>query len=874
MKQQHPASLNAVLLSLWLVLLSPSLSWALTAADTVIRNQASATFKDETGTVYSVTSNMVETLVQPVAGLELTQSQSKLGSAGGTVEFPHVLTNTGNNTDTYTLSTAQVTGDDFDFSTVSFYADANQDGQADDLASPISDTPVLKAGESFAFVAIAMLPGSVANSHAGEFSLTGSSHFTPTTQASNQDTVVVTDQAIMDVTKALSAHAGIAGSGTYTVTLRYHNRSLVPASNVVLMDALPVGMEYVANSARWSESGATVLTDANPTDAQGSLQTIRYCAYDSSCVGIPEAQKDADTDTRNQVTAILTDVVPDSRGEVRFEVRIANGLPVSTLINTAEYEFNDGTNTSDRYLSNAVRFDVTQTVGVVANGSASSNVDGTLEPVAGSMTGSTAVFHDFIWNTGNGADSFDLALSGSSFPAGTVFQLFHADGFTPLLDTNGNGIPDTGERATGSVYEVVVKAFLPVGASGANLEVTLLATSFKDNAKANPVVNQLTILASAGGVDLTNHAALGMAGVAGAGAGPEATPVTTNSAMPGTTTRFTLYVNNTSSAADNFDLGVSTDPTFAAINLPAGWLVNFSDDQGNTLANTGSMAANTGKLVYADVSIPADAGVMSAALYFRVVSTVTGASDIKLDAVMVGEVTDVVLFPDNEGQVLPGGIIVYSHWVVNQGNQAQANIAFSHTDGSAGWQTVLYEDTDANGVLSGGDVRLSTLANLAVGETRLIFAKVHAAATLPMGAMNVSTLTASWNGGADNTSATDTTTTNRSDVAIRKEQATDTNCDGTPDTAFSFSGFAVEPGQCAIYRLTATNTGAESIRNVRIQDATPAYTAFITAGGLPQLSQGALVAPISNGGRGAIIGAMGTLNAGYSATLTFGIRVE
>lgn len=874
MKKQHPASLDAVLISLWLVLLLPSLSWALTAVDTVIRNQASATFKDETGTVYSVTSNMVETLVQQVAGVELAQSQSKLGSAGGSVEFPHILTNTGNGSDSYSLSASQVNGDDFDFSSISFYADANQDGQADNPNSPISSTPVLKAGESFAFVAIAILPGSVSNNNAGELSLIASSQFTPAIQASNQDTAVVTDQAIMDVTKAMSAHAGKSGSGTYTVTLRYHNRSLVAASNIVLMDALPAGMEYVANSARWSESGTTVLTDASPTDVQGSLQTIRYCAYHSSCVGIPEAQKDADTDTSNQVTAILGEVVPDSRGEIRFEVRIANGLPVSSLINTAEYEFHDGTNTSDRYLSNPVRFDVTQTVGVVTNGSNTSNADGTLEPVTGSMSGNTAMFHDFIWNTGNGVDSFDLTLSGSSFPAGTVFQLFHADGFTPLLDTNGNGTPDTGERNAGTVYEVVVKAFLPVGASGANLQVTLLATSFKDNAKSNPVINQLTVAAGSGGVDLTNHAALGMAGVAGAGAGPEATPVTTNSAMPGTTTRFTLYVNNTSNAADNFDLSVSTDPTFATISLPDGWAVDFSDDQGNTLANTGSMAASAGKLVYADVSIPADAGVMSAALYFRAVSPVTGVSDIKLDAVMVGEVTDVVLFPDNEGQVLPGGVVVYSHWVVNQGNQAQTGITFDAVDGNAGWQTVLYDDTDGDGVLSGGDTRLSTLATLAVGETRLVFAKVHAAATLPMGAMNVSTITASWNGGAESTSATDTTTTNRTDVVIRKEQATDNNCDGTPDTAFSFSGFAVEPGQCAIYRLTATNTGVETIRNVRIQDATPAYTAFITAGGLPQLSQGALVAPINHGDRGAIIGAMGSLNAGYSATLTFGIEVE
>ncbi|MBU0654645.1 MAG: DUF11 domain-containing protein [Gammaproteobacteria bacterium] len=875
MKKWHPRNLNAVLATILVGVLSPSLGWALTAADTMIKNQASATFKDETGTVYSVTSNMVETLVQQVAGLELNQSQSKLASAGGTVEFPHTVTNTGNGDDSYNLSGSNLGSDDYDFSNVIFYADANQDGQADDLASPITQTPVLKAGESFSFVSIASVPASVSSGNTGQYSLTGGSVHTPAATVSNTDTANITDQAIVDVTKALSAAAGKAGSGNYTVTLRYHNRSQVSAANVAILDALPAGMEYVPGSARWSESGVTILTDVDPTDMQGSVQTIRYCAYDSSCSGIAEAQQDVDSDTTNQVTAVISEVAPDSRGEVRFEVRIANGQLPAVLVNTAEYEYYDGAATTDRFPTNSVRFDVTQVAGVITNGSNASNVNGTNEPIeaGGILQNGAAVFHDFVWNTGNGPDSFDLTLTGSSFPAGTVFQLYHTDGYTPMLDNNGNSIPDTGTRAAGSVYEVVLKAILPPGASGGDYSVTLVATSFRNAGKSDPAINHLTSI-TANGVDLTNNAALGNAGVAGAGAGPEANAVTTNIVMPGATTRFTLYVNNTSASADNFDLSASTDSSFATIAVPAGWKVTFMDDAGNAIANTGIMAANSAKLVYADVRAPADAGVGLASLYFRVISPVTGATDIKHDAITVGEVGDVVLSPDNQGQLLPGGVIVYSHWLVNQGNIDQDNVTFSFNDGSDGWQSLLYADTDGNGVLSGGDARLSAIANLAVGESRLIFAKVHAAATLPMGAINVTTITASWNGGADSNSATDTTMTNRSDISIRKEQAPDANCNGSPDAAFSYSHFAAGPGECIIYRLTAVNTGAETMHNVRIQDKTPAYTSFITAGGLPSLSQGGLAAPISNGSRGEIIGAMGSLDPGYSATLTFGIEIE
>lgn len=876
MKKRHPSNLNVVFASLLISALFPSLGWALTAADTLIKNQASATFKDETGQVYSVTSNMVETLVQQVAGMELTQSQTKLASAGGTVEFPHTVTNTGNGDDRYNLSFSNATGDDYDFSNVVFYADNNQDGQADDLATPLTITPVLKAGESFSFVAIASVPSGLADSDSGQYTLTAGSNFTPTTNTSNIDTANITDQAIMDVTKSISANAGKAGSGNYTVTLRYHNRSQVTAANAYLLDALPTGMEYVPGSARWSESGTTVLTDADPTDVQGTLQTIRYCAYDSSCTGIPEAQQDADSSTSNQVTAIISEIVPDSRGEIRFEVRIANGLAPSILINTAEFEYYDGTTTTSRFNTNSVRFEVTQTAGVITNGSISSNVDLTAEPIEVSniLQNGTAVFHDFVWNTGNGPDSFDITLSGSTFPSGTVFQLYQSDGYTPLLDNNGNGTPDTGTHSAGSVYEVVVKATLPPGASGGNYNVTLTATSFKNRNKSNPAINHLTSITTHS-VDLTNNAALGQSGVAGDGAGPETNAVTTNSVMPGHTTRFTLYVNNTSGSTDNYDLNVSTDSSFANLTLPASWTVTFMDAAGHSIANTGIIAANSSKLVYADVSVPADAGSSLTALYFRALSPVTGVSDIKHDAVTVGEVTDVILYPDNEGQVLPGGIIIYSHWLTNQGNTDQSNISFSYTDGSDGWQSILYEDTDGNGVLSNGDARLTTVASLAVGESRLIFAKIHAAATLPMGAINVTTITASWNGGADTNQATDTTMTNRSDVSIRKEQAPDLDCNGIPDTAYRYDGFDAEPGTCIVYRLTAVNTGAETMHNVQIQDATPAYTRFnVVSGVVPKLSQGSLATPISNGSRGEIIGAMGSLDSGYSATLTFGIEIE
>ncbi|WP_298610491.1 hypothetical protein [uncultured Thiothrix sp.] len=895
MSKNQLNNLNRLLLLLVMsFVLIPLQTWALTAANTLIRNQASATFKDEAGTAYSVTSNMVETLVQQVAGLELVQTQTKLASSGATVEFPHVVTNTGNGDDSFSLASAEMTGDSFDFATVKFYADANQDGQADDLSSPITKTPLLKSGESFSFVAIAEVPASLSDATTGKYTLTAASAFTPTTQKTNVDTAEVNSSAVLDVTKSMSATQGTAGSGNYTVTLRYHNSSALDASNVTLIDALPIGMTYVANSARWSESSSTILSDANPSDVQGSVQTITYCAYNSSCTGLPEATQDADTNSTNQVTAIISQVAAGVTGELRFEVKIAANVPASILTNTGEYLFNDGTATTPSFNTNPVKFEVLQDVGVITNGSLYTSNDGDDEPILSNpiSQGGTAIFRDYVWNKGNGVDSFDLSFSNSSFPAGTVLHMFQADGNTPLLDTNGNGIPDTGNLDPNTNALIIIKATLPASVNGGTpYSVTLNATSFKDNSVSNPAINTLTYIGSSQ-VDLTNNTALSTLvvqtrsvsypttpqqptiNVPGEGMGPEPEPVTVNNLMPGSKTEFVLYVNNTYINADNYNLQVSTDSSFSTITLPTGWKVRFLDEQAKVITNTGPIPSQGNKRVFAEVTAPANATSSIIHLYFRVLSPTTGASDIKHDAVAVGAITDLVLYPDNTGQILPGGSIVYSHWLSNQGNVDKANISLTTTDEQAGWTSLLYADTDGNGVLSGGDQRLSNLANLAVGDTMLIFAKVLAASDIQMGLANITTVKATWDNGASSVQALDITTTNSSDVSIRKQQALDSNCDGSPETGFTHALFTAEPGQCVVYQLTATNTGAEEVRNVRIQDATPAYTFFNTAGGLPQMSQGSLAHAINQGSTGDITGVVGTLAAGNNASLTFAIKIQ
>ena len=275
-------------------------------------------------------------------------------------------------------------------------------------------------------------------------------------------------------------------------------------------------------------------------------------------------------------------------------------------------------------------------------------------------------------------------LSGSNFPAGTTFALFQTDGVTPLLDSNGDSIPDTGPLAAGAVYQVVVKATLAASApAGAGpYSVTLTATSNTDPAKSNPVLNTLTTIA-ANTVDLTNNVSVLGGATAAQGLGSTgATVITTNTVTPSSTTatqsRFQLYINNTSSVADSYNLSVTSA-------IPTGWSVTFAADGGGgggggacattgaALTNTGTIAASGNRLVCAIVNVPAtNSNNATAGNYdftFRVQSAVTAtAFDTKVDRVTVNALHNVTLTPNGAQQTFPGGSVTYTHVLKNNGN--------------------------------------------------------------------------------------------------------------------------------------------------------------------------------------------------------------
>jgi uncharacterized repeat protein (TIGR01451 family) len=898
-------------------------------AGTTIGNQAAATYTDASLTPRTATSNTVTTIVQQVAGFTLTASQTKSASAGSSVNFPHTILNTGNGTDSFALTNGTATGTPA-LTAQTYYIDANCDGIADN-ATPITSISGVLPGASACFVAVTSVP--VTNTTTGTIVVNAASGYTPAVTATNTDTVNVTTQAVINVTKSISQPSGLPGTTPVTYTLTFTNTGNAAATNVILADFLPANATYVAGTAKLN--GAGIADSA--TAADGTAGHV----FD---FGVTLA---------GRATAIISSVAAGQSGTLAFSVTMGQATapvtPPSVISNQARYCYNDGVavqpvttcTTANVETSatagsgaptNTANFTVLQLGAVAANADAVSILAGGVTPtfdtvtVASATQGATVTFTDYIHNNGNGMDTFNITLASGNFPAGTTFLLFKSDGVTPLTDTNSipDGIVDTGPMAAGAAYAVVVKATLSSSATGGGAYTAVLtATSTFDPTKSDPVNDVLTTIAP-NTVDLTTGFPVGTiatptatAGAQGFGAGPSLASVTGgNPVNPGGTVTYPLFINNTSPVADTYAI-----TTTAA--LPAGWSVAYYADAsagacttlGATVTNTGVINGVTGgvsanKVVCAVVTVAATGTTSYPGtnnITFQALSPTTGAIDTKLETVKVNTVRSITLTPPNSGQVFPSGSVTYAHILTNNGNvtEAAATSTITMTDPlsgvTTGWNNVIYWDANNNGILDASDpivsgTTLNALAGattdgvavaigggLLPGKSIRLFVKVLAPGSAAAGDIDTSSLTATTTGLVNTIAApgvvvaADTTTVIVGQVLMTKTQALDTGCTGlagpyTYSTASITTGAV--PGSCVLYQITATNVGTADVTTVIVSDATPANTTYKVGGvSTAATTVGSITAP-GDGTAGTISATVGTLAPAASAVITFGVKIN
>lgn len=185
----------------------------------------------------------------------------------------------------------------------------------------------------------------------------------------------------------------------------------------------------------------------------------------------------------------------------------------------------------------------------------------------------------------------------------------------------------------------------------------------------------------------------------------------------------------------------------------------------------------------------------------------------------------------------------YTTTITNNGNQAESGLTFTITDSDTGDNitvgTVTYDPTPAT-PNSGDEVTLTADGNgvytipgeiAANGGTGSITYTVETDDATPD--TNNTTVQIIPADGANNdapTVATVIDTTEVKAMTLLKEQARDEACDGTADAAFSTADLNnVIPGQCIVYRITATNPFTDKVlTNVTISDAASRWSAGAT----------------------------------------------
>ena len=856
----------------------PSLGFAAPLAGDIISNMAIGEYTEDGSTVVQTSrSNLVQTTIIPVASFNLQANRSQNAVAGQTVRFNHILTNTGNIADRYTLTAVNVnSGDNFDYNNLKIYLDANQDGIADGDAIT---SYALAAGQSVGIMVEGVIPSSgVATGNNAVITLTATSNRT-TTSTSNTDTATISDKAVLVVRKSFVTDAS---GNLIAVRIDYENKASIATGQVDLTDVLNTGLSYKTGNEIWNGQAL------NPASGNNDPAGINYYL---------------DTDGKT-VRATLASVTANSSGYIQFGI---NRLQTAAgkIPNTVNINYNNGsTNLSDT--SNTVIWQINPLYGVIINANASNtNNSGSDDQVTAPNTiaGGEVVFNNYVWNTGNSEDRYNLTINSDNFPTAHQVEFYRADGVTPLLDSNGDGIPDTGIIQPGQRLAIVVKVRLPttgVGAAGTNYTVIPKAQSINDSTQSDTVTDQVTVANTNINVDLINQPETTNNGYGNGNVSNNGNPWKTLTGNSGGQVIFPLNVKHTGTAT-HYQFAADGDGDFSQLDLPTGVAsvryfantaaTNVCSTLGAEIGQTRLLANGESQTYCAVVQLKdLTTSLTNVPIYFKVTSatyvsaSTTGYDTIK-DAITVNSLNasgTVSLDPDLRGQVAPGGTVIYSHMLTNHTNTAlTGTFTLGTVNDHPDFTVTYYLDSNKNGQLDSADQLIS--GNLTLSGAMLpanssigIFAKVQAPNNSVSGVTDTITLQLKDSNGNILDSATDITRVTKTQLRLYKLQAKDDNCDGIADGNYTTNTLSIGrnsdgSSQCVLYRLTVKNEGASAIGKFTFYDAVPVAMVLENAPSCVSCSSGSISAP-SKGTSGNVSGQLPTVNSGASYDFEFGVR--
>ncbi len=911
------SSIRQPFMAFWaFALLAVSMLWgasayAITAAGTKIKSQATVSYEDGLGKTHSTTSNSSTVTVAEVYAADLLQDQQKDGTVGQTVYFAHQLHNNGNIEDTYTLAvkSAKLAG-------AKIYEDKNGNGQPDSGEPEITGDFKLAAGATANLVVAANVPLAANKGDKLPLTLTASSKHnafasSKASSEDNTDTVtVVADQPVLATKKQVLSHTPATlskpGSVTYRIEITNNGTDMNAGriyeffpDFVTLTDKDSITL----NKGGDTRLGDPVVEQASTLKAQLPADKTLPENNNERGVYIPLAKPLVSGGTLS-VELTVNYTAKKTDGSFRF----AAG---DTFRNKAIVGYNVPSDaTVPAKWSHANESNVASTVLPHLFGAQAKNRDNSSdeEVVASKPAGGVAQFVNTITNQGNGTDTFNLTLEGSTFPAGTTFSLWNETGTVPLSDNNSDGTIDTSVLTAGVSLKIMVKAELPANAEGGPFEVQLKATSAANKTTSDTVTNKLQSITAAS-IDVANYKATtaeivfngevkAITDFFKADAKTDYDPASQISSIisraPGVVAEFGLYIANKSGAAESFAISSAIkggdgdrnwDVTYIHDGIYAKDGSPLVEPTGLPINVTPSLPAESVMKVIAKVKVPADMSQAKAGDYsivLQATANTSGKNNSTASTITIKETHVLTFGPDGENQVEPGGFALFEHKLANRGN-TDLSVTFNSATAPAGWSYQVFKREGEKLSL------ISKPYGLSQGKEADIVVKVLAPATADDGFVFNLELTAD----ATEVSAQliDRTTVIRGQIVLKKTVAKVEN-DGSYGEFRESLAKAVKPGEKVVWKVTATVTGSAKAQNVIITDSAPTYTGLaankggiagkptITLNGKKIAVNTDLVEASADGKITFYVGSTatkpkgGTLNPGESVEVTFEVMLD
>ena len=621
--------------------------------------------------------------------------------------------------------------------------------------------------------------------------------------------------ATLTVIKTTTTPAVAAGAGaSYQITVA--NSGTSGATGLVIDDVLPVPFTY-------DPASPATISYAGPSSGPTSLAGTNSTAGGITTTRFGTAGGDATNSFYLGVGASLT---------LTFAAKTNAAVP-GKYDNSANVSFAAPSRTT----ANAL----VAPGGTYANGTtvAGSNYNGNL--------------------TANTAE--DVVIQGAL--SGTVY-----------LDANRNGTLDAQESGTG-LNNLFVKAVLN-GATNAAQAVPVNAATGAYNFSGLAPGNYTLVLDD--NATLTDIAPAIPAGYVGTEA-PGGTRQVTVGNQTILSQNFGLFSGAQISGVVFEDGGAGTGPGIAGVKInlirvDSGAIIDTAttDGSGNfAFSLPNSLASTPLRVVEINAngtnSVSGNAGTTG--------GTYTLATDTIEFAYAAGSTYTGLRFGDSRGVTFTGedaktgpvgSSVVYTHVF---SAQTGGNVTFNTTQlpspSNPDWNVVAYQDSNGNGQLDGADAVINGSLPVVAGTPITVFLKNFIPTTAANGAQDRLTISATFAptvGPAQTISRSDLTTV-ASNTGLLLTKAVDKATARSNDVL--------------VYTITYRNTGAEALTNLVINDATPAYTTFVSASNgtvATGLSAPTIAAP-AVAGRGAVKWTFGgSLNPGQSGTVTFSVRVQ